>query len=657
MRFTEILKSLGNRVIGKRLYQGIINGGLPINENAWNGTDFLRAFEISLYVNKALTKRSEKVGEIEFVLRDNNNEIIDDTKGLLDILYKPNPLLTGRQFWGLWQNYFDIYGATYIFVERGSELFGPKNKILGLHLLRPDLVKPFFNDDGTVSKYEYKQENGETTTYQGEQVLYIYRPDPRNPLKGMSLLKAGINAIQTETQISTYHARVLANGGKVESMFKFNTTLNKEQLGEIKDQYRKEYAGAKKSGTPLFVGGDADYKRLGLTPEELSFLEAKKVTLEDICILTSVPKAILASFDDIQYSNAEASIRVFLRETIRPQLQTLATALDEMLFPDKSINLGFVDPTPENVEEGLKMIESGIKNSYMTINEARSKQGLDPVDGGDKILVPFNMIPLGEDISAGGTKSIFKKGEVDHPLKDADIRRVYWKMQIKRLDTRERRFRKTVDTYFDNQMNKLIDTLEPTVTRTFRRKDLLNEIFNLELELQIGKDLFGPVLEELLKQAGIDALSFIGSTYEFNFTGAMAGWLDSRQSIFLRQINETTFKELKNQFEQSLELEESRDKLIRRIKDTYGNIKKSRATMIARTEVHNVTQYGTIEGYKQAGLTTKIWVAVLDSETRPSHAYLDGEEKPIDVPFSNGLMFPGDPAGPADEVINCRCVV
>ena len=64
-----------------------------------------------------------------------------------------------------------------------------------------------------------------------------------------------------------------------------------------------------------------------------------------------------------------------------------------------------------------------------------------------------------------------------------------------------------------------------------------------------------------------------------------------------------------------------------------------------------------MEGYKQAGLTTKIWVAVQDGETRDSHAITDGEEKPINMAFSNGLMFPGDPNGSAEEVINCRCVI
>lgn len=51
----------------------------------------------------------------------------------------------------------------------------------------------------------------------------------------------------------------------------------------------------------------------------------------------------------------------------------------------------------------------------------------------------------------------------------------------------------------------------------------------------------------------------------------------------------------------------------------------------------------------------KQWDAALDSRTRDSHARLDGEIRELDEKFSNGLMFPGDPSGRPEEVINCRC--
>ena len=404
--FQKTFKSIGG-IFTMKSYQGILHGGLPVNSNVWDGDDFLKAIEISLYTNKAIAKRADKVGEIDWQLSDERgNEIERDP--LLDLLYKPNTLFTGRQFWALYQTYYDTLGEVYILLEKNRRPFETNSKIIAMHILPPLKVKPIFNTDGTIEKFEYETKDG-SKHYTTEEVLYIHNPNPKNPLRGQSLLKAGVNAIQTETQIATYHSRVLENGGKVEGVFKFKTGLTtKEQLKEVKDKYKKEYADAKKSGIPLFLGGDADYIRTGLSPEELSFLEAKRMTLEDICILTGVPKSMLASTNDAKFDNADADRAIFLRETIKPLLTTLTTYLDEFLFPDNR-TLTFVDPTPENVDQKLKETESGLKNSYMTINEARQRHGYDPIANGDDILVPFNLMPLGAEPATTDTQKALKK--------------------------------------------------------------------------------------------------------------------------------------------------------------------------------------------------------------------------------------------------------
>lgn len=83
------------------------------------------------------------------------------------------------------------------------------------------------------------------------------------------------------------------------------------------------------------------------------------------------------------------------------------------------------------------------------------------------------------------------------------------------------------------------------------------------------------------------------------------------------------------------------------------------AYRIARTEGHRITNAATHDAQvkaKDAGAdVVKQWDAAMDRRTRKSHARVDGEIREIDDTFSNGLMYPGDSAGSAAEVINCRC--
>lgn len=92
------------------------------------------------------------------------------------------------------------------------------------------------------------------------------------------------------------------------------------------------------------------------------------------------------------------------------------------------------------------------------------------------------------------------------------------------------------------------------------------------------------------------------------------------------------------------------------VRDNY------RVMRIARTEVVGASNAGMYEGARSHPVKTlKKWQVNLDSDTRDDHADMaDAEPVKHDEPFSVGgeqLMYPGDPAGSAWNVINCRCSV
>lgn len=91
----------------------------------------------------------------------------------------------------------------------------------------------------------------------------------------------------------------------------------------------------------------------------------------------------------------------------------------------------------------------------------------------------------------------------------------------------------------------------------------------------------------------------------------------------------------------------------------------NRALTIAVTEANRANNAGAFAAAVHAEQVEGIqlrkrWLATEDSRTRPTHRRADGQTVPLGQPFIVGdfpLMYPGDPTGPAHEVIFCRCAL
>lgn len=69
-------------------------------------------------------------------------------------------------------------------------------------------------------------------------------------------------------------------------------------------------------------------------------------------------------------------------------------------------------------------------------------------------------------------------------------------------------------------------------------------------------------------------------------------------------------------------------------------------------------QYTLDDAVERLGIEVqKKWSSSGDEHVRESHQEIDGEIVDYDKPFSNGLMYPGDPHGAPAEVYNCRCAL
>jgi len=173
-----------------------------------------------------------------------------------------------------------------------------------------------------------------------------------------------------------------------------------------------------------------------------------------------------------------------------------------------------------------------------------------------------------------------------------------------------------------------------------------------------------PIHERILQEAIAEAALGIA----FDVTAPLAQVLLDQLALRAEAIEEGLRQPVVAVIERSFTEGASIPETARAIREVVTAVTPWQAVMLARTDMISLANGGSQlavrlvnEASRAAGeetFETKTWLATMDHRTRETHAQANGQEVPIDQPFSVGgqsLDYPGDPSGSDAEVINCRC--
>jgi hypothetical protein len=177
-------------------------------------------------------------------------------------------------------------------------------------------------------------------------------------------------------------------------------------------------------------------------------------------------------------------------------------------------------------------------------------------------------------------------------------------------------------------------------------------------------------LAPYLQQTFLDSAALVLTGMESALDGSIPKITDSYAQAYLaaatnrlKGISDMVWVAVRAELQAGLDDGEGMHQLAARVRKVSG-VMPSRATVIARTEVHAAAEQGSLAQVQLGGFTdtecSKRWLATDDTHTREMHRKADGQVVGITQPFDvwgEGLQFPGDPTGRAENVIQCRCTM
>jgi len=382
--------------------------------NAYGGKSTRRYKEFSQdgYLDNSIAYRSinliaNNASATKIKVFSGDNEL--DNHELISLLNRPNPLQSGKEYFHSMISYLLISGNSYMLKDK--EFGSPKE----LYLLRPDRIIIKSSSSVIPDSYCYKVDNKTIAEYPVDkltgysQLKHIKLWNPLDDFYGASPIQTAAYNIDQHNLAGLHNVGLLKNGCTPSAMLKFqpkdetgmSATLTDEQRAMLLEDLEFRFRGSNNSGRPMLLEGDFEYQQLGLNPKDMDFLELMNMSAREIALVFGVPAQLVGIADQTYANVAEARLSLY-EETIIPLLDRIESDLNEWLTPlyDGDLRIAYdLDSIPAMSEKRKQIfvnVSQGVQQGILTRNEARERLGLEPIDGGDSLLVPSNLFPLGE---------------------------------------------------------------------------------------------------------------------------------------------------------------------------------------------------------------------------------------------------------------------
>ena len=413
----------------------------------------------------------------------------------------------------------------------------------------------------------------------------------------------------------------------------------------------------------LFVGKQHTFTPLNLKNNEMEWLEGQQFYQKLVMAVYHVTSDELGFSETSNRLTGPHQSRVFIRKAINPILNKLKECFDNQVItefynPGEEIDLEIKFRFNDEVEKQIQLDNDLrlIQINAMTVNELRTKMGLEPLPWGDderKPTNPFSSINPGTKVEEISNEEV--KKSINLFVKDLDLKK---KFEILNDDGLLNFFKKYFGLIKETVL-KLFDKVAGNI-RSFiiGLQEIMNFSINYDKLYGLAEKDYNRGVELLEKELDVNVVM---PEFKPNLKSYVSSLLDGftledgTKWHGIRGANNELVKKIRSSVQDGVSLGESIDKIKVRVSDLIDTT-DSRAELIARTETERIVMAGQFDAAIHSGIPNlkKQWVAIHDNKTGDDSLRLDGQIQPIDKPFidsKTGQEFMLPPHRPNDR---CR---
>lgn len=306
------------------------------------------------------------------------------------VLKNPNPFQTGFEYFEVLMKYLTTWGNAYSQIEydaRGTitELWPlPSQNIIASQI------------KGDKRFYQYQEATGKTSWLSSDIIWHLRGLG--DGLNGYSPIGLMRRAVALGLSAEEFGKRFFDNDARPGIVLEHPGKLSDKATENLKKSWNEEHKGVSKTHRIEILEEGMKLHEVGIPPEDAQFLETRKFQVTEIARIMRVPPHMIADLERSTNNNIEHQGIEFVKYSILPWAKRIEESIHKFLYLPKERSRYYAKFLLAGLERGdinnrYTAYGVGRQNGWLSANDIRKLEDMDPVNGGDVYLVPLNMVP------------------------------------------------------------------------------------------------------------------------------------------------------------------------------------------------------------------------------------------------------------------------
>ncbi|CAB4220034.1 COG4695 Phage-related protein [uncultured Caudovirales phage] len=302
---------------------------------------------------------------------------------------EPNPEMTSLQWREASMAHLLLWGNSYSEIVRDLE-----GNVVELWPIDPTIVTPMRTDSGELY---YDLNRGKSFITSGN-MLHI--PGLSfDGISGVSPITLARQSIGLSMAIESFGAGYFGRGARPGGVLTFPGQLSPEARQNLRRSFEELHAGGANSHRVALLEAGLKWEAIGVPPDDSQFLQSREFQIIEVARWFNLPPNKLKDLSKTSYNSLEQMEISFVVDTLRPWLVRWEQQLNRKLIRPKDKGSFFFE---FNVDGKLRGEIAARYQSYsvarnwgwLSVNEIREKENMNPIEGGDVYMQPMNMQSL-----------------------------------------------------------------------------------------------------------------------------------------------------------------------------------------------------------------------------------------------------------------------